>query len=477
MLEQRPAITIKVSQHQKIILTPELRQAIGILQMPAAELAMYVRQQLEENPLLDEENPQLDLEGEDHPAQTDALVDWMIRARPGTGSPRSQEDDPWSPEPAAPVTFREHLLWQLAMSPTGESGAAIGRMIIDSLDERGYLCASVAELAAMNRCSEAEVAEVLSLVQSFDPSGVAARDLRECLIIQLDHLCADAGRTGSLPEAEKDFDLARAIVSEHLEEVGRGRIKGLARTLAVSPEQIQSAVDLIRRLEPKPARNFEGAGQNNYVYPDLVVKRVDGDLVVLVNESTIPSIGLNLYYRRMLQRSAEGLSAEARDYLDQKLRAALWLLKGIEKRHDTMRKIMQAIIDLQPGFFAEEPGGAALPRLVPMTLREVAHRADVHESTVSRATANKFVQTSRGLFELKSFFSGGYRREDGEDVSALMVKDKIESLVAQEDPRNPLSDSNLVRELARAGICVSRRTMAKYRQELGIPSSRQRRRY
>lgn len=485
--QQCPQISVDLQQQQKLILTPEIRQAIEILQMPAAELAVYARQQAEENPFLE-----VDEDGFLEGAET--LAEWLLPR----GNERNEEEGSVAEEDGyyetpLPVTLREHLLWQLRLTAETEAEYEIGQAVIDSLDEKGYFPFLPSELAAALGFKIEEVERALEMVRGFDPPGVAAADLRECLELQLNRLLPNSAAEGrgernreacEEPVSSRDggtgrwetLRLARQVVRCYLEEVARGSIRTIADRTGSSPQQVQKAVDVIKSLEPRPARGFAGNLRNFYIVPDLTVRQIEGKMVVLANESSVPSIRLSLYYQRMVEKNAGELSEGAREYLEQKLKAAVWFVRSIEQRRRTIRKVMEAIIEFQPDFFRE--GREFGPKkLRPMTLQDIAARVGVHESTVSRATAGKFVQTSHGLFELRSFFSGGYNRPEGGGVSSQVVKDLLGELVAGEEPSNPRSDSSLVEEMARHGIQISRRTVAKYRQELRIGSSRRRKRY
>ncbi|BDG61586.1 RNA polymerase factor sigma-54 [Caldinitratiruptor microaerophilus] len=450
---------LALQQQQKLLMTPELRQALAILQLPVAELEQYVQQQLLENPVLEVRE-----DGDDPvpgPGSPDLVRQWLdyLGQEPEVALPEGTEDEGDGPAGfAAPApTLYEHLHDQLRLLDLPAPERAAARFLIDSLDENGYLTLDLEEAAAACGQPLPVVLRALRTVQGLDPVGVGARSLEECLLLQWE-VVGDGN------------PLVPLLIRAHLNDLAAGRIGRIAEALGVTPGAVQRAADALRALDPKPGRRFGRPGDTRYIYPDVVVERVGPDFVVLVNEAPSARLVLSPSYRRLLAAGA-GVDPETRSFLERKLHSALWLLRSIEQRRMTLLRVTEAIVRLQRPFFERGPR-----HLQPLTLRQVAAELGVHESTVSRATAGKYVQTPHGLFELKFFFASGVESHDG-GISAESVKRLIADLVAAENPLRPMSDQEIARALARQGVRISRRTVAKYREEAGIPSSARRRRY
>lgn len=439
-------------QHQRLVLTPDLRQALTILQLPALELERYVEQQLVENPLL--EVPEEEAYG---------FLDEGGRARPGeefdgfvdeAGGAEEGRDSPTVSAPAP--TLHQHLHDQLNLIPLSAPVRRAARFLVDSLDENGYLTLDLEEAARDCGQPLPVMREALRVVQGLDPPGIGARSLRECLLIQW--------------EAVGDGNpLVPALIREHLADLAAGRFQRIARALGTTPAQVRVAAGALRALDPKPGRRFGGPDPVPYVYPDVIVQRAGPDWVVLVNEPARARPAISPAYRGLLA-AGERLDPETRSFLERKLRGAIRLLKCLEQRRATLRRVAETIVRCQQDFFERGPRF-----LRPLTLRQVAGALGIHESTVSRAIAGKYMQTPRGLFAMKYFFVSGVESETGE-LSAEYIRGLIADLVAAEDPGKPFSDQEIANALARRGIRISRRTVAKYREEAGIPSSTHRRR-
>jgi RNA polymerase sigma-54 factor len=353
------------------------------------------------------------------------------------------------------ATLHEHLEFQLHLTLLDESARTVGRYLIGCIDDNGYLSGSLTEASKNLGVREETVTEVLKVIQTFDPSGVGARDLRECLLIQAEQ----RGITNQL---------VLTIIDKFLDEIGAGHYKGIADKLGYTPHDVQVAVDTIRTLDPKPGRAFDGGQQPCYIIPDVSIERINQNYVIIINDNNIPHLTINPYYRRVVREA----DSEAKKFVEGRINAAVWLIRSIEQRRRTLYNVVEAIIDIQRDFFDYGP-----KNLRPLTMKRVADRLGIHESTVSRAIANKYSETPHGLFSLRAFFSAGLQGSDGESLSASTVKREIKELAAAEDPAQPLSDQALTEILVSRGIAVSRRTVAKYREELGIPSSSKRRRY
>lgn len=461
----RQGMNLSLQQQQKLIITQELRQALIILQMPLLELEAYLQQELLSNPVLEvREEPEEEPQPAPGPEAGD-LGRWLEylegdgEVAPAWGRDEDQEDAEPGRTLAAPApTLHDHLHLQLRLLPLPPAERRAAAFLIDSLDDNGYLTLALDEAARLLGLPLATVEAALRAVQGLEPPGVGARDLKECL-----HLQWAALGDGN--------PLVPQIIEYHLDDLAAGRITRIAEQLRATPAQVQAAADALRRLDPKPGRTFGRPGDTRYVVPDVVVERVGGEYVVLVNDAGLPRLHLSPAYRRILE-SGQGLDPEARRFLEGRWHSALWLLRAIEQRRLTLYRVAEAVVRLQRPFFDR-----GVRHLRPLTLREVAAEIGMHESTVSRATAGKYVQTPHGLFEFKFFFSSGVEAWGGDGVSAESVKRLIRDLVAQEDPRNPLSDQAIAQALARQGIRISRRTVAKYREEAGIPASARRKRY
>jgi len=471
---------------QQLVMTPQLQQAIKLLQLSRMELEEMVSQELQENPALEEspaeaaeenqtakpeeELPELPEKPEParelSTADKIGTLDWQeyldthsnsLHGSLTAEAGRDEDDGPpsWESTLTKKTSLEDHLVWQLRLSKVTPQEETIGLYIIGNLDERGYLAVSMDEVCGATGCSAEEAESVLKKIQFFDPPGVAARDLKECLSVQL----ANLGLDGSV---------AARIVSDRLEQLENRKYEKLARDLGVSVEDILAASHLIASLEPRPARGYEDE-EIRTIIPDVSVEKISGEWLILLNDEGLPRLRVSSFYRRLAGQ--EGKEEEqARQYLQEKVRAATWLIKSIHQRQQTLYRVTQSIFKVQKDFL---DGGVS--QLKPMVLKDVAVDIGMHESTVSRATANKYVHTPHGLFELKYFFQSGLKSGNGEDVASESVKDKIRSIISSEDHRKPFSDQHIAAMLGQEAIGIARRTVAKYREAMGIlPSSRRR---
>ena len=458
----KPGARLQLKLGQKLKLAPQLRQAIALLQLNRVELKDHINELLETNPLLEREDDRE--EGpSDEPSSEESQLDedWGMDDLPegysvAREAPRYDEFI----SDRADESLQQHLLWQANLSGFSETDEAIARAIIYALDEEGYLQDDLdtlrASLAPEYLVSRDEVMAVLERIQHFEPVGVACRDLRECLLVQLQ------ARSASTP----GLGLASYIVEHHLDSLARQDIRLLARTSGFNVDDVQIAVNLIRSLNPHPCSRF-GSDDQNYVVPDVYVHpRGDGWRVSL-NPDSDPGLRLNQTYADLLRKSR----GEDKKYLRDRLQEARWLISGLEMRNQTLLAVTEAIVDRQHRFFTY--GEVAMR---PLLQREVAETIGVHESTVSRATTQKYAHTPRGTFELKHFFSVGVSGQDGSEVAATAIRAHLRKIIQEEPADKPLSDQALVEALAVHGIKLARRTVAKYREQLGIPSSAQRRR-
>lgn len=452
------AYRLVLEQTQKLIMTQELRQAIAILQMPTQELLNYVQEELAENPLLELE------EDDFQPQMQETEPDWAEYFRdtsdlgfvPKGGV--SRKEPTWDNFLSRELTLAEHLLAEWKLVARTPEDKHIGEFIIGSMDSYGYLHCSIAEIASELCQPRVKVLRVLKAIQQLEPTGVGARSLEECLLIQAKAL----GRL--TPEV-------RQVILHFLPQLAEGRLGNIAQELDLSVQQVQKIRDFIQTLDPKPGRRYSDGEQVQYVIPDVTVEKVEGEYVILVNDAVGNRLHVNNYYRRILS-NPERSDGTTKRYVETKLNSAVWLIRSIEQRRLTIYRIVETLLRLQRPFF-----DYGIRYLHPLTLREVADEIEVHESTVSRATANKFIQTPHGVFPLRLLFDSGVESACGKGAAAESVKRIMADLINQEDPYKPLSDQKLSELLAKQGISVSRRTVAKYRQEANIPSSSCRRRY
>jgi len=458
----RVGVSIGVEQTQKLVMTPELRQAIVILQLSSLELANYIEQALLDNPLLE-----IKEEADGEPGEIEGpLVEEEWLEYFADGSDLGYVDLARPAEPpltyesylAAAPTLHDYLRWQLHLAELGPRQRAIGEFLIGNIDERGYLRIGVEEAARCLKANPEEVLRVIKVIQTLDPPGVGARDLSECLLLQLEQ------REGRNPLAEK-------IIRHYLADVAAGRLGRIARNLGVSVAEVQQVVDLIRTLDPKPGRRFGSPNEVRYVQPDVIVEKVGGEYVVLVNDGLAPRLGINQAYHSLL-KNGDHCDPETRRFLEGKLNAAIWLIRSLEQRRLTLFRVASCIVEFQREFLDK-----GIKYLKPLNLRRVAEALGIHESTVSRATANKYMQTPQGLFDFRFFFANNVNGSQGQEAAAQMVKKLLQEYIAGEDPGNPLTDQQLVERLRQRGISLARRTVAKYRDELGIPAANKRKRY
>jgi RNA polymerase sigma-54 factor len=455
-----------IEQSQKLVMTPDLIQAIRILQYSSQELEEYVQEELLSNPVME------------------LVHDRMSSYQEPLGyrgvSPISDGEDT-SDFPMERYamergeTLAEHLLFQLETADVHSRCKERGRYIIEALDENGYLTMTPEEIAVNLETNLEKVLRTIEVIQGFDPPGVCARDLSECLLIQLEEMLCEISKDVKDEKILEDYRLTEKMIRHHLEALAENRMGHISREMGIPTQRVQEIADIVRKLEPKPGRQF-GAGQDQrYIIPDLKVEKVDGKYVVVLMETNTPRLMIGSYYGK-LQKESES-DEELSRYLNKKLNSAIWLIRSIEQRKQTIFQVASAIVRYQQDFFDEGP-----KKLKTLTLKQIAEEVGVHESTVSRSINGKYMESPRGVFELKYFFKSGVSRCDaspGEDdnISSMGVKTFIQEMVNQEDPKNPLSDQSMVFTLKEKGIDISRRTVAKYRDEMGIPSSSRRRRY
>jgi RNA polymerase sigma-54 factor len=475
-LEQK--LHLKLSQ--KLIMTPSLQQAIKLLQLSKLELQEVLNQELLENPLLEESAEEVKAEetqAEETKAENEQAAepppveekkeekdsfdeidydayfqDYIEYGYNPRGMGEEHEEFPIENTLTRPPNLSDHLTWQLSMSEASPRTKEIAQFIIGNIDEDGYLRANEEEIMASGGYTAEEVELAVTAVQSLDPIGVGARDLRECLLLQLRFL-------------EIDTPLVEVIIRDHWEEFMQRKFVPLAKTLGIDMKTLEGIVELIKHLDPKPGRKYSNE-RAIYVEPDVYVHKVGDEYVIVLNEDGMPKLRINSGYRSMLNSMDSKQDGETVNYIKDKIRSAVWLIKSLDQRQRTIYKVAESIVKHQREFLER-----GIDFLRPLVLRDVADDIQMHESTVSRVVSNKYIHTPRGLFLMKYFFHSGIDSDTGEDISSLTVKKKIQGFIDNEDPRKPLSDSKIMKILNDEGINIARRTVAKYRDELNIPSS------
>jgi RNA polymerase sigma-54 factor len=453
----------------KQTLAPQLIQSLRLLQMPILKLEQVIRQELATNPLLEEVEPTEETEevattpdNEEEPQADPQLdkIDWDDYLGDENEIPIREEKEEgekrWERTPVLEKTLYDHLLEQLHFSKLDEEEIKIGEYIIGNIDESGYLTCSLEEVASALDIVPEKVSKVLSIIQSFDPSGVGAQDLRESLLIQL---------------KEKGFEdtLAYRIVRDHLNELEKKSLSQLSRLMGTSFEEVQKAMEFIKTLNPNPAQG-KFTRPATPVLPDLIVEKIGDEFVIFHNDRNIPRLRINPTYKGLLKKDT-GDSQETKNYIKGKLEQARWLLNSINQRRSTMIKVMEKIVEEQKDFFEHGPSS-----LRPLTMETIAEKVGMHVATISRVSNSKYVQTPQGMFEIRYFFNTGVSKGNGEELSKRNVKKIIEELIKTENPATPLSDQELFSLLKKEGINIARRTVSKYREELKILPARFRKR-
>jgi len=426
------ALEIKQSlkMSQQLVMTPQLQQAIKLLQLSHTELSDVLAQEMVGNPILED------------------VID--------TGRERDA-----APEASGVLSKKsslyEHLVWQLRLSSMTREEEALGALILGNLDDDGYLRDPLEDTCTREGLDVLFAEKVLKKLQEFDPVGVASRNLRECLLLQVKHLAGPW-----------DFDLIEAMIEKHIHNLERKNYIAIAKDLQVTMEEVIEAAKVISDLEPKPGRPL-ATEEPQYITPDIHVHKVGDEFVIVLNDDGLPKLKISNVYKNVLAQ--QSTTAQTKGYVQDKLKSAIWLIKSIQQRQRTIYRVTQSIVKFQPEFLEK-----GIAYLKPMVLRDVAEDIGMHESTISRVTNNKYVHCPQGIFELKFFFNSGINRVDGEALASEAVKSRIKQLVAAENPKRPLSDQRIVELLKEANIDIARRTVAKYREMLGILSSSKRKR-
>jgi RNA polymerase sigma-54 factor len=469
----KPSLQLKLGQ--QLTMTPQLQQAIRLLQLPALELQAHIRELLETNVMLEPE------EESEATGSYDAIV--SAQAPPPPDNPRQSAvevlDEPWSQQNVGPAdtpwsgedderqqdyadsagqSLQDHLMWQLELAHLAPRELAVARALVDAISDDGYLTESLDEIAQTLRpeleCGPEEIETVLTRVQGLDPSGVGARSVGECIELQL----------RQLEPTTPGYALALEIARRHLSLVAGRELSLLRRELRATEDEIAAALSLVRACHPRPGATVS-CGSAEYVVPDVFVRRTEQGWGVEINPATLPRVRLNQSYASLIGRNASHATMRAQ------LQEARWLLKSLEIRHETLMKVARSIVERQTAFL--EHGDE---HMRPMILKDIAEAVTMHESTISRVTSGKYMHTPRGVFELRYFFSSQVEGADGSGTSSTAIRAKIRKLVKDEDPHDPLSDGRIAELLSAEGIPVARRTVAKYREAMGIAASNERRR-
>lgn len=464
------------TQSQRLMLTQKMQQAIHILQLSGLELEQYVQEELEQNPTLEvlQKEPEPEKpKNEDNAVkdETDTFdapdndldrfaTDWSDIRRTGPDLSRNADADArrdfYENSITGGESFTAMLLKQLRLAAKDDRAYAIGEQIIGDIDAKGYFTGTLESVAEATGATVEEAEEMLHLIQRFEPTGVGARDVVECLLLQI-----DAEFPGN--------DQLRTLVAEHLVELERRQIPKIAKAMKITPDEVEALRAQLSQLNPWPGHEYS-SGPPQYVTPDVIVEKVDGDYEVYLQNDWVPELRVNRQYQKLMRQ--KGVEKDAKKYLQDKVDSAKWLIRNIEQRQKTILRIARAIVDVQKGFM--EKGEEAIK---PLTLQEIADQVGVHEATVSRTTRGKYMQTPQGLFEMKYFFSPGLRRDTGESQSSKSVQAMIKKIIDEEDKAKPLSDQKIADMLKAEGLKIARRTVTKYREGMGILATTMRKRY
>ena len=465
---------------QQLVMTPQLQQAIKLLQLSRLELAEMIQQEMEQNPALEESLSEDKTENSITAKDTDSQeaekepqvkevtiedkvnseMDWenYINEYNSTGRIYTESESTEAPNfeafTSAKKTLTQHLDWQLMLSGLPQEKESIGHLIIGNLNRDGYLCVETEELARMAETDQDVVEEVLALLQTFDPPGVCARNLTETLLIQVQQLGIDN-------------PVITEIITGHLKNLENRNSKKIAKALKISVDDVRAAVKIIQFLEPKPGRKF-ATEESAYITPDIYVYKIGDEFKIVMNDDGLPKLRISRFYREAVA-DGKKIPKETKAYLNEKMQSASWLIKSIHQRQKTIYLVMESIIKFQREFFEK-----GIAYLRPLILKDIAEDIEMHESTISRVTTNKYAYTPQGLFELKYFFNSSIERTGGLSMASASVKERIRQLIDNEDPDNPLSDDKIASILQEADIQIARRTVAKYRKVLNILPSNKR---
>jgi len=458
-------------------MTPQLQMAIKLLQLSRLELMDTIRTELEENPALEEVPESTSVEqltDQPDPSSTNASetkevtideklqedIDWSnyLDEYNTPGRVHYESEDRDTPKFESFIAHREslndHLLWQFLMTKPNKEEEKIASLLIGNINKDGYLQISAEEIAYTSGSLPEKVEEILAIIQSFDPVGVCARDLRECLLIQANVLGLEN-------------TIVTDIIEDHLPNLEKKNYKVICKALKKSMDEVVSAINVIKAMEPKPGRQFSDETPQ-YINPDIYVYKLENEFVIMLNDDGMPKLRVNSFYKNSIGRGKK-VSGEAENYIQEKMRSAAWLIKSIHQRQKTIYRVMESILRHQREFFDQ-----GIAYLKPMVLRDVAQDIGMHESTISRVTTNKYAFTPQGIYELKYFFNSSIRREHGGAIASASVQDKIRQIILAEDPKKPYSDDRIAQILKKEEIHIARRTVAKYREMLKVLPSNKR---
>ena len=475
-LELRPQIKIT----PQLIMTPQLQMAIKLLQLSRLELIDAIRQELEENPALEEVQDIAVEEETKEPSEAATTetasikeitieekinddIDWSNYIDEYNSAGRVHFETEKKDAPnfesfiARKESLHEHLMWQLLMTFPTKEDEKIGSLIIGNLNKDGYLKVDVDEIVAASDSTPDKVSQILSVMQAFDPIGICARDISECLLIQARHFGLDN-------------TIVADIIRNHLTHLENKNYKAITRALKISLEEVVSAVNIIKGLEPKPGRLFPDE-EPQYINPDIFIYKLDNEFVIIVSDEGLPRLRVSPFYKNTIKRGGK-IPDSARNYVQEKMRSAAWLIKSIHQRKKTISKVMESILKFQQDFFEK-----GIAYLKPMVLRDVAQDIGRHESTIGRVTRNKYVYTPQGLFELKYFFNSSVDRINGDAIASVSVREEIRQIILNEDARKPYSDDKIAKLLKEANINIARRTVAKYREMMKLLPSNKRKQF
>ncbi len=469
---------LELKLSQKLVLTPQLQMAIKLLQMPQLELSQALSQELVENPFLEEsadyasteelsKEEKESIETSEDRDDTEIPLERLIGVTSDDYFEERGLDGRdlgyFTPGNVTRPSFEyflsessdlfDHLLWQLRLSREDEKIRSLGELIIGNIDENGYFRGTIEEISESSQADPESVESALRLVQSFDPPGIAARDVRECLQLQLKFL----GLEGTLVEK---------LVVNDLDLIGKKKYAQLAKQYNLLPVEITESVKVIEGLDPKPGRNFSSSSAN-YIIPDVYIVKTDTGYQIVLNEEGLPKLRINNYYQRLLSQK-NSIPKEDRQFLEDKLRSAIWLMKSLDQRNKTIYRVTETLLTFQKDFFDR-----GITFLKPLNLKDVAAELSLHESTISRVTSNKYLSCPSGIYSFRFFFSNAIPSESG-SISSTSIKEMIRKIVSEEDSMKPLSDMRIVDIFKNQNITIARRTIAKYREELKIPSQSQR---
>lgn len=471
-MPNQQSLSLTHEQRQIQILAPQLLQSLKLLQLPVLELRTLIQNELQQNPTLEENAPEttpVDIEPGgsevDDSKELDFNKEFEILSRVDDewynyfmpqreyqpyDSSREKKRNFFLDSRIQQESLQDHLTQQLTFSGLSKQNCRIGELIIGSINDDGYLVQNVEELAESTGIDFSHIKDILSVVQDFDPIGVGARDLKECLLLQMERLGQSSRISG----------IATAVIRDHLDILGTKHFKEIAHALNISVEEVHLAAKLISTLEPKPGRAFSSETPT-YIFPDVLVEKIDGSYVVMLNDDQVPHLHISKHYKQLMNE--QNTKEDVKNYIKDRIRAGLFLIKSIAQRKQTMYNVASQVVRVQSDFL-----DLGINHLKPLTMAEVAEIVGIHETTVCRCIANKYMKTPRGLFEMKYFFTPGLKTTDGKAISNKTVQDRIASIISSEDPDNPLSDQDILETLKKEGVHIARRTVAKYRLTLKI---------